>query len=98
MTRWPADTGGGSCLRTGTRSTSRAESDCGRISCGRSPAFPLHGHLVYAKGDGEAMRHVLRRSGVEICCHALDLAAEPTAVLRQISELADEIAALSPMR
>ncbi len=51
-----------------------------------------HGHLVYAKGDAEPARHAVRRSGVEIHCHALDLAAEPAALLAQVSELADDIA------
>ena len=50
------------------------------------------GHLVYAKGEAEPVRHRVRRSGVEIHCHALDLAAEPSALLRQVSELADAIA------
>jgi 5-methylcytosine-specific restriction enzyme subunit McrC len=51
-----------------------------------------HGHLVYAKGDVEPVRHTVRRSGVEIHCHALDLAAEPSVLLRQVEELADAIA------
>jgi hypothetical protein len=34
-----------------------------------------------------------RRAGVEIHCHALDLAAEPAVLLRQVGELAEDIAA-----
>lgn len=36
-----------------------------------------HGHLVYAKGDADAVRHTVRRAGIEIHCHALDLTADP---------------------
>ena len=35
------------------------------------------GHLVYAKGNEEPARHVVRRSGVEILCHAIDLSQPP---------------------
>ena len=35
------------------------------------------GHLVYAKGNEEPARHVVRRSGIEIFCHAVDLDQEP---------------------
>jgi 5-methylcytosine-specific restriction enzyme subunit McrC len=31
------------------------------------------GHLVYVKGNGKPVRHVVRRSGIEIFCHAIDL-------------------------
>jgi 5-methylcytosine-specific restriction enzyme subunit McrC len=51
-----------------------------------------HGHLVYAKGDADSGRHTVRRAGIEIHCHALDLAAEPKIVLEQIDMLADNIA------
>jgi 5-methylcytosine-specific restriction enzyme subunit McrC len=54
-----------------------------------------HGHLVYAKGDVEPMRHVVRQASVEIHCHALDLAADPATLMGQVRELADEIAASS---
>jgi hypothetical protein len=53
-----------------------------------------HGHLVYAKGEADAARHAVRRSGIEIHCHALELAAEPAVLLTQASKLAD--AAESP--
>jgi len=54
-----------------------------------------HGHLVYAKGEADAARHAVRRSGIEIHCHALDLAAEPAVLLTQVSKLADDIAECS---
>lgn len=51
------------------------------------------GHLVYAKGNEEPARHVVRRSGIEIFCHAVDLAQEPDALMAQMRELAGRIAA-----
>ncbi|MPZ80006.1 MAG: restriction endonuclease [Actinophytocola sp.] len=53
------------------------------------------GHLVYAagvgEGNGEPSRHLVRRAGVEIVCHALDLTAPPATLLRQVDELAKEL-------
>jgi 5-methylcytosine-specific restriction enzyme subunit McrC len=46
------------------------------------------GHLIYAKGSGEAVQHMVRRSGVEIICHAVDLDSEPGALLDQMGALA----------
>jgi 5-methylcytosine-specific restriction enzyme subunit McrC len=54
------------------------------------------GHLLYAKGNEEPAHHVVRRSGIEIICHAVDLEAVPAALLDQMSELASQIAAASP--
>lgn len=54
------------------------------------------GHLVYAKGSEEPAHHVVRRSGIEIICHALDLDSDPAALLRQMQDLASEIAASVP--
>lgn len=51
------------------------------------------GHLIYAKGSEEPARHVVRGSGVEILCHAVDLEAAPSALLDQMSGLATQIAA-----
>jgi 5-methylcytosine-specific restriction enzyme subunit McrC len=51
------------------------------------------GHLVYAKGNEVPKRHVVRRSGIEIICHALDLDVDPTGLLTQIQELAALIVA-----
>jgi 5-methylcytosine-specific restriction enzyme subunit McrC len=51
-----------------------------------------NGHLVYAKGNEEPARHVVRHSGIEIHCRAIDLGQEPTVLLAQMRELADRIA------
>jgi 5-methylcytosine-specific restriction enzyme subunit McrC len=50
------------------------------------------GHLVYAKGNEEPARHVVRESGVEIFCHAVDLSQSPDALLNQMRTLARAIA------
>lgn len=55
------------------------------------------GHLIYAKGNELPARHVVRRSAIEIICHALDLDAEPDSLLAQIDGLATQLAAASPM-
>jgi 5-methylcytosine-specific restriction enzyme subunit McrC len=49
------------------------------------------GHLVYAKGNGQPARHVVRRAGVEIVCHALDLTLRPAELLSRVDELATEL-------
>ena len=36
-----------------------------------------NGHLVYAKGNEDPAHHVVRRSGIEIFCHAVDLDQPP---------------------
>jgi hypothetical protein len=53
------------------------------------------GHLVYAKGSEEPAHHVVRRSGIEIICHAVDLDSEPGVLLHQMQDLASHIAASS---
>ncbi len=53
------------------------------------------GHLVYAKGSEEPAHHVVRRSRIEIICHAVDLDAEPAALLNQLRDLASNIAVSS---
>jgi 5-methylcytosine-specific restriction enzyme subunit McrC len=50
------------------------------------------GHLVYAKGNEEPAHHVVRRSGIEIFCHALDLGQPPVVLLSQMRSLAQAIA------
>jgi 5-methylcytosine-specific restriction enzyme subunit McrC len=50
------------------------------------------GHLVYARGNEEATRHVVRGAGVEIVCHALDLDQPPDALLAAVRGLAASIA------
>ena len=51
-----------------------------------------NGHLVYAKGKEEPARHVVRRSGVEIFCHAVDLSLAPDNLIGQMQGLARTIA------
>ncbi|MFF5523407.1 McrC family protein [Streptomyces coeruleorubidus] len=53
-----------------------------------------HGHLVYAatSRDGPA-DHVIRRSGITVTAHALDLARPPAELLASVAELADRITA-----
>lgn len=46
------------------------------------------GHLVYAKGNEPVSVHTVRRSGIVIHCHALDLALWPADLLKQIDGLA----------
>ena len=53
------------------------------------------GHLVYARGNAEPARHVVRRSGIEILCHAVDLSLEPKPLLRVVHDLAVVIASTS---
>ena len=50
------------------------------------------GHLVYARGNEVPARYVVRNAGVRIVCHALDLDAEPSALLAQVAELAVGVA------
>jgi 5-methylcytosine-specific restriction enzyme subunit McrC len=54
------------------------------------------GHLVYAKGSEVPAHHIVRRSAIEIICHAVDLEADPSALLDQMSDLAARIADTSP--
>jgi len=49
------------------------------------------GHLVYAKGFEDARAHVVRRSGVRIIAHTLDLEATPAGLLRAVEALAAEM-------
>ena len=50
------------------------------------------GYLVYAKGNEEPARRVVRRSGIEVRCHSLDLGQEPEELLAQVHDLARLIA------
>ena len=52
-----------------------------------------NGHLVYAKGNAVPAHHIVRHSGVEIFCHAIDLGPEPSVLLAQMHDLADRVAA-----
>lgn len=49
------------------------------------------GHLIYAQGNTEPKRHVVRSSGIKIVCHALDLTLPPTKLLAQVGKIADEL-------
>ena len=46
------------------------------------------GHLVYAKGE-DGCAHVVRRAGVRIVTHALDLDVEPVKLLATVAELVE---------
>lgn len=50
------------------------------------------GHLIYARGAGAPVRHVVRHANIEILAHALDLDAAPQVLLAQVHGLADMIA------
>ncbi|GAP51903.1 hypothetical protein [Streptomyces azureus] len=53
-----------------------------------------HGHLVYAATSQDGPDgHVIRRSGITVTAHALDLARPPAELLASVAELADRIAA-----
>jgi 5-methylcytosine-specific restriction enzyme subunit McrC len=49
------------------------------------------GHLIYAKGNEEAVRHVVRGADVEIVCHALDLSQPPAVLMAEVHELATQM-------
>lgn len=49
------------------------------------------GHLVYALGNADPARHAVRYAGIEIVCHALDLAVPPAKLLAQVADLAEEL-------
>jgi 5-methylcytosine-specific restriction enzyme subunit McrC len=50
------------------------------------------GHLVYARGNEDQARHVVRQAGVEIVCHALDLSQPPKQLIEEVRELGRKIA------
>jgi len=52
-----------------------------------------NGHLVYAKGNADPAHHVVRRSDIEIFCHAVDLEQPPDRLLVEMSDLSEHIAA-----
>jgi 5-methylcytosine-specific restriction enzyme subunit McrC len=54
------------------------------------------GHLVYAKGNEAAAEHLVRRAGITITQHALDLNADPDAVLAQVAAIAAHLARAQP--
>ncbi|MGJ3510108.1 McrC family protein [Enemella sp. A6] len=46
------------------------------------------GHLVYAKGNEEARRYVVRHAGIQIIAHTLDLDLAPAELLEAVKRLA----------
>jgi 5-methylcytosine-specific restriction enzyme subunit McrC len=50
------------------------------------------GHLIYAKGNEDPVRHSVRGADIEIICHALDLDQPPQALLASAGALARLIA------
>jgi 5-methylcytosine-specific restriction enzyme subunit McrC len=50
------------------------------------------GHLVYAAGNEEPVRHRVRQAGTEILCHALDLNCPPADLLAEVRVLAGSVA------
>jgi len=53
------------------------------------------GHLIYAAGATEPARHVVRQSGTEIHCHALDLSRPPPEILATLARIGDAVLARS---
>ena len=49
------------------------------------------GHLVFAKGNEPVMSHQIRRAGVTIHCHTLDLSLPPAALLADVQRVADDV-------
>lgn len=49
------------------------------------------GHLIYAKGFGEARTYRIRSTDIQIHCHTLDLEVGPDELLGQIGNLAAQI-------
>ena len=50
------------------------------------------GHLVYAQGNEKPVRHVVRRSGIEIFSLAVDLDQDPDVLISHMRDLAQTIA------
>jgi len=50
------------------------------------------GHLVYAKGNERPAHYVVRHSGIQIICHALDLGRPPYELLAQTRALGQQVA------
>lgn len=53
---------------------------------------------MYAKGNEDAHTHVVRRAGVRIVTHALDLDQEPRALLAFLTDLATQMVATASVR
>ena len=50
------------------------------------------GHLVYAAGNEDPARHIIRHAGTEIICHALNLSHSPADLLAEVRTLAASVA------
>lgn len=56
------------------------------------------GHLVYAKGNERSTVHSINNVDVNIVQHAIDLDAQPSALLREVGQLANLISSAAPVR
>ena len=56
------------------------------------------GHLVYAAGNEQPARYVIRQAGTEIMCHALNLSEPPARLLMGVDHLASVVAASTLQR
>jgi 5-methylcytosine-specific restriction enzyme subunit McrC len=54
------------------------------------------GHLIYAKGAGEAVRHEIRETGISVLGHAVDLDSDPADLLDQVRDIAGALAETAP--
>ncbi len=50
------------------------------------------GHLIYAEGPAQPLRHNIHGTGIEIIQHSLDLSLPPGELLAQVAALAADIA------
>jgi 5-methylcytosine-specific restriction enzyme subunit McrC len=50
------------------------------------------GHLLYAEGPAQPLRHIVHGGGIEIVQHSLDLSLPPDELLAQVAALAADIA------
>jgi 5-methylcytosine-specific restriction enzyme subunit McrC len=53
------------------------------------------GHLVYAAGNEQPARYVVRQAGTEIICHALNLSEPPDTLLMGVNHLSSAVAGAS---
>lgn len=49
------------------------------------------GHLVYARGNEQPARYLVRNCDIEIVCHAVDLSQPSATLLAQIRRIVSEI-------
>jgi 5-methylcytosine-specific restriction enzyme subunit McrC len=53
------------------------------------------GHLIYARGNASPARHVVRQSGIEILCHAIDLSQPLEQLIGQVGDLAEIVTSMA---